>query len=584
MGFVIQLWQLAKPPEGRYKGGIAIAFILLAQCLCGRVKGDEHQDRYQELRRRLNAHVNLTLPGAAEYRFFLPGTQISASTENERKIFNSYAEALIRLAKRAVSEKPAWSYALLHEAAYFGEENLADKVVASKAVAPSARLASSNHPRLGWKRRTYFRVTSPHYQVVTRDKKAGIEVAQRLEMLYAVWRQVFFDFWSNDKKLSSSLKNEKKLTPSLRLHRVVLFGGKEEYVRYLQKSQPRIEITRGFYDLVARSSYFFPSDDVESTQVHEATHQLFQELGRASERLGLEQNFWAAEGIAMYMESLKRHGSVAILGGPGAHRLQFARYRRLREDFYIPLSDLVTFGRPKLQADPNIGQIYSQSAGLTHFFMDAADRGMRKGLVQYLKAIYSGRDRVDSLASALNADLTELDKEYAEFLQIDDEALMAAKIPKDHLRSLCLSGTKVSSRGLRALTPQSDLQWLDVAGLDVDDGSLSFLSAASMLNQVSFDHCSGITDRVFDLLRKNLTLDELDLSATSITDQGLEQLAGHRNLRTLWISNTAVSDAAIPTLVSFPSLKMLDCVGTQISVKGLQKLKQKRPEIELRHD
>ena len=131
---------------------------------------------------------------------------------------------------------------------------------------------------------------------------------------------------------------------------------------------------RGFYDISSRTSYFYDSEpkNIARPNCTKITHQLFQELQRVSERLPLHRNFWALEGVAMYMESLRRHDHlVHALGGFAARRLQFARYRRLHEDFYVTAArNWCAIGRDAFQRDPRIRRLYSQSAGLTHWMID----------------------------------------------------------------------------------------------------------------------------------------------------------------------------------------------------------------------
>ncbi len=561
------------------------SILLIAVCVS--VGSTLHADvlaKRELLWNRCHAKLSSSPPANHAGRYFLPGAQFQSDDASTQKLATAYADKLIDLAKSSASDNPSAAYRLLHEAAYFGEDNIADKIVNSKkTVEPKAKLATHPHPRLKWRRREYFRVTSEHYQVVTRDEQAGVDIARRLETLYAVWRQVFLECWSDSTKLESAMERGKTLVPhSRQLHRVVLFSNQQEYTAYLQKTQPRIGITKGFYDPLARTSYFFAGEQSNhATQLHEATHQLFQEVQSASERLKMSQNFWIIEGIAMYMESLQHHGQTATIGGYGANRLQFARYRRLQEDFYIPLQELVEYGRTQLQQDSQIRQIYSQSAGLTHFLMDGEGAKYRDGLIRYLRTIYAGRDRIDTLTESLDTGLAELDQQYIRYLHVTDDDMASSAMPKDRLRSLCLGHTSVSNAGLRSLPSQNKLEWLDLAGLRIERTSLSFLDSATSLRQVSFDQCSNIGDDTVQLLAKNPQLDELDLSGTAVTDQGLKHLAGHQALATLWLDGTKISDASVPVLATMTSLRTLSCNRTMLSEKGLENLRKKLPGLEV---
>ena len=180
--------------------------------------------------------------------------------------------------------------------------------------------------------------------------------------------------------------------------------------------------TTGLYLSDTRTAYFFPDQDEEgnpdhTSLYHEATHQLFAETRPMAETAGRRANFWILEGIACYMESFELHETFDTLGGTRSPRLEAARHRALVDGFYVPLGELVTMGMEALQHDPRIAMLYSQSAGLAHFLMHAHDSRYRDALVEYLVAIYSGEDRIATLAEAVGQAFPDLDDEYREFLK-----------------------------------------------------------------------------------------------------------------------------------------------------------------------
>lgn len=544
-------------------------------CLALNANGDCRQERNQLWSEYASLLAQPDLDLTRSGLLFLPGHEFESVDEQIASKADEYAQKLIELVQAELPGNAAYVYQLLHEAAYYGRDNLADKILNGKRVELKSKRATTSHPRLKWKRREYFRVTSEHYQVVSRDEQAAFEIAHRLELLYAVWRQVFLECWSDESELSAAIDQGKTLVPrTRRLHRVVLFSSQQEYTAYLQESQPRIGITKGFYDIAARTSYFFPSPQQSnhSTQFHEATHQLFQEVQKASERIALDENFWAIEGIAMYMESLRSRGPVASVGGVEARRLQFARYRTLQENFYVPLQELVSYGRKQIQQDERIRRIYTQSAGLSHLMMDHHDMTYRDGFIRYLKQIYQGRDRITSLPEAIQENFTTIDQEYTHFLRIDDQQLVSRNIPADTLDSLCLGQTNVTNAGLKQLSKQRQLEWLDLAKLPVRKSGLEFIATTTSLRQVSFDQCPHVDDAVLEIVKQNRDLEELDLTATAITDEGFAALAGLPKLQVLWIGKTQLTDASVPILVSLPALTTLDCAGTSISSQGRESI------------
>jgi len=185
----------------------------------------------------------------------------------------------------------------------------------------------------------------------------------------------------------------------------------------LRASLPNIE-TAGIYLERPRCAFFFADKDADDrTLYHEATHQLFHESRPIAPDVGRKANFWIIEGIAMYMESLRREDGFYVLGGFDDQRLHAAQYRLLVDKFYVPLAEFTSFGMEKLQTDPRIATLYSQAAGLTHFLVYYDGGRYRDALVSYLAAVYSGRDNLDTLSGLCATSYRELDKKYHEFIE-----------------------------------------------------------------------------------------------------------------------------------------------------------------------
>ena len=90
---------------------------------------------------------------------------------------------------------------------------------------------------------------------------------------------------------------------------------------------------------------------------------------------------------------------------------------RLSEDFYVPLAELVRMGKSDIQQHGDIAKLYSQSAGLSAFLMDAEDGRYREPLVRYLNEVYSGRDNENSLRHAAGGNYDELDAAYRRYIE-----------------------------------------------------------------------------------------------------------------------------------------------------------------------
>jgi hypothetical protein len=264
-----------------------------------------------------------------------------------------------------------------------------------------------------------WEVVTEHYSVRTNHSlEEGVRLATRLERLYRAWQQLFVLYYASETQIGRWLEGGTPETRTPRRHQVVYFRNRDEYNAALRKVQPRIEITTGFYETDTRKAYFFagPEQD-DSILYHEATHQLFSEIRNSRSFIGQQGNFWIVEGIACYMESLVERDGYCLLGGSAAARLRDAQFRLVEDQFFVPLAELVTLSMQGLQRDERIVKLYSESSGMTYFLMHADGGRYRDAVVDYLIAIYTGRDRPNTLAERTGASYTELDRQYREFIE-----------------------------------------------------------------------------------------------------------------------------------------------------------------------
>jgi hypothetical protein len=264
-----------------------------------------------------------------------------------------------------------------------------------------------------------WEIITEHYSVKTdHSLEEGVRLAARLERLYRVWQQLFPRYHTSEVQLNQLFQGKQPLRSPTR-HQVIFYRTKEEYQRELRPLQPGVEISSGIYLGKQRKAYFFADSEQDDTNLyHEATHQLFSETReRVPNDLGRDANVWIIEGIACYLESLKEVDGVCTVGGVDAQRLLDAHFRLLKDDFYLPLTDLVKYGLEQLQKDPRIPMLYTESAGLTHFLMHYENGRYRDATVDYLTAIYTGRDKPETLSKLTGLRYLDLDRQYREFIQ-----------------------------------------------------------------------------------------------------------------------------------------------------------------------
>ncbi len=267
--------------------------------------------------------------------------------------------------------------------------------------------------RKGWD------IVTEHYSVrTTHSLEEGVRLATRLERLYDAWQQLFAGFVATDEQLARRFYGQAATRSTPLRHKVVYFRDRDEYVHALVRDEPNIGISTGFYIAAKREAYFYATaEEDDSNLYHEATHQLFNETRRAVRTLGQDANFWVVEGVACYMESLAEANGWHLLGGENAQRLRDAVHRRIEDDYYLPLAELVTLGMNRLKQDKNIAVLYSQASGLTYFLINYENGRYRDALMAYLAAIYQGRYRPGTLAELCHSNEEELDDQYRQYIE-----------------------------------------------------------------------------------------------------------------------------------------------------------------------
>ncbi|GAB4141588.1 MAG: hypothetical protein Kow0040_30340 [Thermogutta sp.] len=276
---------------------------------------------------------------------------------------------------------------------------------------------------------TGWTVDTEHFQVWTDHSLEGAAlVGKKLETLHELWSRLFVRYYLTEAQVLSLFDaRSRAFAPQPMQHKVVVFRTRSEYNEALRNRAPQIEITGGMYVGDRRTAYFFFHDPPEggdleqsldvTTVYHEATHQLFYELGRVAPTAGRRSNFWVIEGAAMYMETLRREGDFLVLGGIDTPRMIAARFRRLQDGFYIPFREFTAMTMDDWQSDARIGAIYSQAAGITNFLIHYDGGKYREAMVQCLLAVYRGTDTPDALARLTGRSFAGLDEEYLQYLK-----------------------------------------------------------------------------------------------------------------------------------------------------------------------
>lgn len=266
----------------------------------------------------------------------------------------------------------------------------------------------------GWK------VDTEHFRLTTNvSLEEGVRLAERLESLFHVWRQLFARFHTPESEWKRLFAGGEPRKVPPKLYHVIYLKSKDEYVALLKKRIPQIDITSGIFMNDDDKAYFYAdaTTNNDAFLFHEVVHQLFALTKPSPPQVGVKGNFWIIEGVACYFESLALHDGYAELGDLTNPRIIAARHRRLVDDFYVPLAELTTFSMQKLQRDERIKMLYSQSSGLAWFLLEADDGRYREATNDYLSAVYAARDTATTLAERTGRTYVDLDADYLAYLK-----------------------------------------------------------------------------------------------------------------------------------------------------------------------
>ena len=267
-----------------------------------------------------------------------------------------------------------------------------------------------------------WEIESEHYVVKTNHSiEEGVRIRHHVEVLYEVWKRLFIRYYATEKQVMQMFEGGGIGNAKMPVHRVVHFRDRDDYNQSLS-SLPNIEMSVGLYMDSTKCTYSFAGDDENiQTLYHEATHQLFQESRKVSDKIGAEANFWIVEGLATYMESLRKEKDYYVLGNPDDLRMRAARYRYLNDHFYVPMQELTMLSRTGLQGDTRIRTLYTQIAGMTHFLIGYEGGRYRDALIAYISAVYNGNQDPRLLEKMLGVSYQELDRQYGEFLKKEQD-------------------------------------------------------------------------------------------------------------------------------------------------------------------
>ena len=252
-------------------------------------------------------------------------------------------------------------------------------------------------------------VADSHYDITAVRPEDGKRVEEQLEHLFHAWNI-----------LSAEFLKDAKIEPARPRHRIRIYRNQEEYNANLFRIEPNIAKTNGFYHAPGKTIHLFSTET--KILFHEGTHQILAERFFHEKKPAFQNNFWAVEGIALFMETLKIEDDSYKIGDVLANRLYAAKVYRFEQNHHLPIRKLTAMSATDIQTSKNLQEIYSQSATLTHWLMLAERGHYRSALFELLRQTYRDSAKPETLSELTGLSFEELDAKYAEFLKmIPDE-------------------------------------------------------------------------------------------------------------------------------------------------------------------
>ncbi|MEQ1829887.1 MAG: hypothetical protein ABL921_28250, partial [Pirellula sp.] len=441
---------------------------------------------------------------------------------------------------------------------------------------------SVNHPKTLWPAGTYSMLTTQNFEIASQTgTKPTEEVAEVCERAYAIWKQLFFPYWSGGK-----LSPPRYIPTTNKRFSVAVYRDKTAYTNALKTIERNVGISTGYYEPNRNISLFYwDGAKTSPTIIHELVHQFFFESSAQEVVLNTDTNpgFWVVEGIALYLESMSTRtvggGTMVEVGGWDASRFQAARYRRLHDEYWIDWDDFRSASGAEFRRNPEINKWYSHASGLAQLWMDNTDEH-RRGFVDYIASVYVGKANAELLREWNND--TKLRESYDKFLM----AGPISRLPRPYFanrKEAVLSRCEATAEQLLNW-PKAyrTMTWLDLSFNPVDDSL--FLEGDTerdpAWNVVRLNlESTRVTDRSLPSIGKMKDLVELDLSNCNVTDQGLASLNGHKMLKTLWLNACPITDNSIAILNSLPQLEQLHVKGSAISQQTWANFLGQRPRL-----
>jgi hypothetical protein len=274
-----------------------------------------------------------------------------------------------------------------------------------------------------------------HFEIQTNvPLSEAISFGRRLEAFHDLFMALFADVLGENLPIVRRYKDRALAgdgRSASRLHQVVYFGSKDEFVERLRPQKgEQISGSLGFYDPPSKGSdrvpaYFFRDPDgqipVTATLYHEVSHQLLFETAGHNYYTRNIGNFWVFEGLGTYFETVtpQPDGTLEV-GGVVGRRMEAALDSLVTHGHMIPLAEFVGYDENAFKDDTQIHLNYQQAMALAVFLMQWHQGTYRDAFLDYVRDAYGGRLRRSAgraLADRLGQPYAQIESQFLAFLK-----------------------------------------------------------------------------------------------------------------------------------------------------------------------
>ena len=128
----------------------------------------------------------------------------------------------------------------------------------------------------------------------------------------------------------------------------------------------------------------------------------------------------------------------------------------------------------------------------------------------------------------------------------------------------------------------AELRSLRLSGAKVTDDGLKQLSGMTSLHDLSLDS-TQVTSEGLKHLTWMAELERLDLADTFVGNPGLKVLRGLASLKSLSLRGTGVDDAGMAELQGLKRLEFLDLAGSKVTASGAEELRRQFPNCKIEY-